>query len=187
LRLLAYRSLLDLYDVNAGSRACWALTGTDTDMARTASTPDGTFYLPTTRERYRKSPACYATATAKDLRWIQQTLALAASSQHGTRMGALAVQGGRVVAQSVNRRRNPPSAVPWVHCSFHAEEGLVRARPDLTGSTVYVARLTTAGRAALARPCSECHASLCAAGVRRTVWTASANTVGVETFHSFMP
>jgi tRNA(Arg) A34 adenosine deaminase TadA len=119
------------------------------------------------------------------MRWIQQTLALAATSQHGYRMGALAVQGGRVVAQSVNRRRNPPSAVPWVHCSFHAEAGLVRVRPELSGSTVYVARLTTAGRAALARPCSDCHALLSDAGVRRTVWTASSTTLGVETFQSF--
>jgi tRNA(Arg) A34 adenosine deaminase TadA len=154
-------------------------------MAQTASSSTGPCSPPLTRERYRTAPACYDTATAKDMRWIQQTLALAATSQHGYRMGALAVQGGRVVAQSVNRRRNPPSAVPWVHCSFHAEAGLVRVRPELSGSTVYVARLTTAGRAALARPCSDCHAMLSGAGVRRTVWTASSTTLGVETFQSF--
>jgi tRNA(Arg) A34 adenosine deaminase TadA len=136
--------------------------------------------------RYRTDvPACYET-TAKDRRWIRQALVLAASSTHGYRMGALAVQGGRVVAQSVNRRRNPPSAVPWVHCSVHAEAGLVRNRPDLSGSNVYVARLTTGGRAALARPCSECHSLLSEAGVRRTVWTASSTSLGVETLQIFM-
>jgi tRNA(Arg) A34 adenosine deaminase TadA len=154
----------------------------DTKMAFTSSeTSSGADQM--IRSIYRThDPACYDTATAKDQRWIQRTLILASTSQHSYRMGALALHGGRVVAQAVNRRRNPPTAVPWVHCSFHAEAGLLRVRPDLSNCTVYIARLTTAGHSALARPCTDCHTLLSDAGVRRTVWTASITTIGVETF-----
>ena len=119
-------------------------------------------------------------STAKDERWIRHALCLAASSRHRNLMGALAVQGGRVVAHAVNRRRNTPANVDWTACSFHAEEGLVRARPRLHGVTVYVARITASGVPGLARPCARCHLLLTEAGVRRTVWTAGGDRLGVE-------
>jgi tRNA(Arg) A34 adenosine deaminase TadA len=130
----------------------------------------------------RVDVAVYDAETAKDRRWIRQTLGLAATSQHSFPMGAIAVLGGRVVAQAVNRRRNSPMNVPWPACSFHAEESLVRTRPELHGATVYVARLTAAGVPGLARPCLRCHDLLTAAGVRRTVWTAPGGMLGVETY-----
>jgi tRNA(Arg) A34 adenosine deaminase TadA len=135
-----------------------------------------------TRSRYRtEDPSELDPATAKDRRWINQTISLASSSQHRFPMGAIAVQGGRVIAQAVNRRRNSPTTVEWAHCSFHAEHALVRTRQNLAGSTVYIARLTSSGQPALARPCLSCHRLLAGAGVRRAVWTSAAGCVGVDT------
>jgi tRNA(Arg) A34 adenosine deaminase TadA len=134
-----------------------------------------------TKTQYSRGAPVRYDSTAKDRRWIRHALALAASSQHRYPMGALAVRSGRVVAQAVNRRRNTPANVEWASCSFHAEEGLVRARSELRGTTVYVARLTPSGIPGLARPCARCHQLLTDAGVRRTVWTAGVDTLGVET------
>ncbi len=120
------------------------------------------------------------TESARDQRWSRVALTAAASSRHGSQMSAIAVQGGRVVSTSVNRRRNDPTTVSWQHCSFHAEEGLVRQRANLVGATVYVARLTRAGTAGMARPCLRCFLLLAGAGVRRVVWTAPKEELGTE-------
>lgn len=118
--------------------------------------------------------------SSKDARWLRRALTLAASSTHRQPMAAVAVSGGRSLVESTNRRRNSPLNVDWQECSFHAEQNLLRLRPELRGTTVYVARLTGAGAPALARPCRRCHTALTEAGVRRTVWTGVNGSVGIE-------
>ena len=132
---------------------------------------------------YRYDLAQLTADTGRDGRWMKRALILASTSQHTRRMGAIAVMSGRILAEATNRRRNPPSSVSWWDCSFHAEESLVRQRPDLHGATVYVARLNASSEPAMARPCTKCHDRLVRAGVRRTVWTASVSgDLGVETY-----
>jgi len=123
-----------------------------------------------------------APAWGRHVRWLGRARELAVRSQHPTRMGALAVTGGRVIAEGVNQRRNTPRLVDWPDCSRHAEAVLVR-RADLAGATVYVARVLRGGDDGMARPCRYCLGQLIEAGVRQVVWTAGPGATGVERIH----
>ena len=134
-----------------------------------------------------RAPSRYRTCTpvgivhpTRDRRWLRVALVAACSSTHSAPTGAIAVKGGRMLASAYNRRRSLPAVVGWPHCSFHAEQGLVRLGARLDGSTVYVARVGIDGESAMARPCRWCHTLLSEAGVRRVVWSTGAAVLACE-------
>lgn len=115
----------------------------------------------------------------RDYRWLQRSTGVAITSKHSFRMGALAIRGGNLIGYAVNRLRNHPRLVEdWYDCSFHAEQSLIE-NCDTVSSIVYVARITPAGKLAMAKPCQSCLRLLTEAGVKRVVWTHGEDTVGM--------
>ncbi len=117
--------------------------------------------------------------SGRDQRWLQRACGVALTSTHSQRMGAIAVRGGNPLQTSVNRFRNHPRVVTrWADCSVHAEAALIETC-DLAGSIVYVARITTGGVAAIAKPCQSCLLLLTTAGTKRVVWTENNDYAGI--------
>lgn len=115
----------------------------------------------------------------RDYRWIQRAVGLALTSSHSYRMGAVAVRGGNMVGYSVNRFRNHPRIVTnWYDCSVHAEQSLAESC-DISGTLVYVARVTPQGKAALAKPCKVCLQLLTEKGAKRVLWTETEDSAGL--------
>ena len=84
-----------------------------------------------------------------------------AAIRHSThpifRMGSVLVQKNRIVSIGSNlRRTHPKSPSKWktIHAEFDAIIGIDQEK--LTGSTLYVARVTRTGRFASSRPCTDC-------------------------------
>ncbi|MGW2602478.1 hypothetical protein [Streptomyces klenkii] len=96
----------------------------------------------------------------------------AGRSQCRFRVGAVLVQGGRMLALASNVPRNSPS-IDYVHASFHAEEVIVRRVGTAPRAVLYVARVNRAGSPMLARPCRRCQFALYAAGITRVHYTTS--------------
>ena len=71
---------------------------------------------------------------------------------------------------------------PERRCPTHHAEARVLRKIAAMDATVYVARATSEGRWANARPCANCERLLKAAGVRSVVYTADAETAGVLRF-----
>lgn len=92
------------------------------------------------------------------------------------RHGAVVVKNGNVLSVGTNIDKNHPNVVSPEHikpgCSVHAEVAAMRrVRGDLSGATIYVARVSKAGLPALSRPCSACERAIDAAGIKRVVWS----------------
>ena len=115
----------------------------------------------------------------RDQRWLQRACGVALTSTHTHRLGAIAVRGGNPNHTAVNRFRNHPRVVDaWADCSVHAEAALLESC-DAAGSIVYVARITTTGNVAIAKPCRACLLLLTASAVKRVVWTEDDDTAGI--------
>lgn len=84
-----------------------------------------------------------------------------------------------MIGYAVNRFRNHPRIVTnWYDCSVHAEQSL-HETCSISGSLVYVARITPQGRAAMAKPCKFCLQLLTEGGVKRVLWTEGEDSVGI--------
>jgi deoxycytidylate deaminase len=115
----------------------------------------------------------------RDQRWLQRACGVALTSTHTQRMGAIAVRGGNPIHAAVNRFRNHPRVVvEWADGSVHAEAAVIESC-DAAGSIVYVARITTGGNTAIAKPCRACLLLLTTAAVKRVVWTEDNDAVGI--------
>jgi deoxycytidylate deaminase len=115
----------------------------------------------------------------RDYRWIQRAIGVAMSSDHRTKIGALAMRGGNLRGIATNRFRNHPRVVPdWYECSVHAEQSLIE-NYDVSGSIVYVARVRARNAVAIAKPCKSCLKLLIKAGVKRIVWTEDEHHAGI--------
>ena len=98
-------------------------------------------------------------------RWMRTALSVALSSTHPRhKIGAVLVKGGAVVASACNLAER----------FKHAETRVLINRDgrDLSGSTLYVARLN--GR--VSKPCEHCMASAYDAGVKKVVFTGFSGT-----------
>lgn len=76
----------------------------------------------------------------------------------------------------VNSYRNDPSmfGIPGCHYSTHAEVAALKAMPEginLKNATMYVARISKGGNAAMSAPCVECQEALKKAGIRKVCYT----------------
>lgn len=118
------------------------------------------------------------TVTAGDLRWLRNAMRAALDSVGGYRLGAVAVRGGSVLGRGANRHRNDPLATGTLDreaWSVHAEQACLRGIRSgrARGGTLYVARLSPAGRPRLARPCGVCAAVARSAGINKVVYTTN--------------
>jgi len=89
--------------------------------------------------------------------------------------GAVIVKGGRVMSVGFNKWRNHPTIIESSkvkrECSVHAEMDAISRVTNPRGATIYIARLSKRGCAALSRPCDNCYKSLIDAGISKIVYT----------------
>lgn len=91
--------------------------------------------------------------------------------------GAVIVKGGRVISTGINKDRSHPRIVSSEHikdhCSVHAEVDAIKKAKDVTGATIYVARVNRRGKARDSRPCSRCYEVIRSNGIKKIVYTTS--------------
>jgi deoxycytidylate deaminase len=106
------------------------------------------------------------------LRFASKVAAL--SDHHRFRLGAVVVKSGRVLSQGVNVTKKGPDTPPFRE-SIHAEVNAMRWASDLDGSTIYVARLNSSEKLALAKPCEYCINHMLHNNVKKVVFSTSEN------------
>jgi deoxycytidylate deaminase len=91
--------------------------------------------------------------------------------------GSVIVKGGRVIATGVNKDRSHPRIVSSEHikdhCSVHAEVDAIKKARDVSGATIYVARVNKRGAARDSRPCNRCYEVIKNNGIKKIVYTTS--------------
>ncbi len=117
---------------------------------------------------------------------LDTAIKLAMKSKFKQRMGAVLVNGGRVISCGINTttKTNPKNRF-WEN-SCHAEESAIRQRlryskktSALEGATLYVARIKPGGSTGLAKPCASCEALIRQVGIRKVIYTTNCSTPGV--------
>ena len=114
------------------------------------------------------------TGQRRKWRWLSRAIRASTKTDGPYMLGAVIVKGGAMLAAEPNRFRNhrATSDTGW---SVHAEAAALHAasRSHLAGATLYVARITPAGRVGMAKPCAECEAAAAAAGITKVVYTTT--------------
>jgi deoxycytidylate deaminase len=91
--------------------------------------------------------------------------------------GSVIVKGGRVISTGVNKDRSHPKIVSSEHikqhCSVHAEVDAIKRAKDVSGATIYVARVNRRGEQRDSRPCSRCYEAIRKSGIKKIVYTTS--------------
>lgn len=110
----------------------------------------------------------------KDSYLLNKAMGLALTSQEKHRHGAIITRKGKVISWGVNSLRNVPAICsnPKHEAGRHAErEAIRRANTDLTGATIYVARINKSGGPLLSKPCKACQEAIEKAGIKKVVYT----------------
>lgn len=111
-------------------------------------------------------------------RWVARAIEVASTSKYRWKLGAVVVEGSRIMGWATNKYRNPP----WLdhaNATLHAEMAAL-ARCPRVGDTVYIARVNSLGEPRLARPCDLCLKGLTERGIRSIVFTTNDGTYAVE-------
>ena len=91
--------------------------------------------------------------------------------------GSVIVKGGRVISTGINKERSHPRIVSSEHikehCSVHAEVDAIKKAKDVTGATIYVARVNKRGKARDSRPCNRCYEVIKNNGIKKIVYSTS--------------
>lgn len=111
-----------------------------------------------------------------DSSFLAAAAKMALTSQYRFRMAALLVKSGRVLGGDVNVPRITPDTPPK-RCSTHAEIRVLKStNTSVYGSTMYIARLISNDRTAMAKPCVWCLEHIINYGISRVVFTCDNNT-----------
>lgn len=91
--------------------------------------------------------------------------------------GSVIVKGGRVISTGINKDRSHPRIVSTEHikdhCSVHAEIDAIKKAKNISGATIYVARVNKRGEARDSRPCKNCFEAIKNNGIKKIVYTVS--------------
>lgn len=91
--------------------------------------------------------------------------------------GSVIVKGGRVISTGINKERSHPRIVSSEHikdhCSVHAEIDAIKKARNVSGATIYVARINKKGAARDSRPCKRCFETIKSNGIKKIVYTTS--------------
>lgn len=113
----------------------------------------------------------------RDQAYLSVASYMATQSKCRMKHGAVVVRGGRVLGTGTNKERNHPMIVSTdhikQHCSVHAEIDAIRKARDVSGATVYVARVNKRGQNRDSKPCSNCYKTMTELGIRKIVYTTS--------------
>jgi deoxycytidylate deaminase len=109
--------------------------------------------------------------------FIKQAIKKAGESILRHKVGAIIVNGGRIISCGRNERRHTRLITGRRHKqSLCAEQSAIlkllknRRQAELVGSTLYVTRMNTKG-SALAKPCSCCQEIIKSVGIRKVFYT----------------
>ncbi len=91
--------------------------------------------------------------------------------------GSVIVKGGRVISTGLNKERSHPRIVSSEHikdhCSVHAEIDAIKKAKDVSGATIYVARVNRRGEQRDSKPCSRCYEVIRNSGIKKIIYTTS--------------
>jgi deoxycytidylate deaminase len=91
--------------------------------------------------------------------------------------GSVIVKGGRVISTGLNKERSHPRIVSSEHikdhCSVHAEIDAIKKAKDVSGATIYVARVNRHGEQRDSKPCSRCYEVIRNSGIKKIIYTTS--------------
>lgn len=101
-------------------------------------------------------------------------------------LGVVIVKGGTVISVAVNTNNYDCYAQKYAHhadlCTTHAEMAainLVKRRIDLTGTKMWIARLTKTGHLGMSKPCPTCQEVIARHGIKRVTYTVNDDTHAV--------
>jgi deoxycytidylate deaminase len=106
---------------------------------------------------------------SRDTRHHDLALKIASTSPHRrARHGAVIARGSRVISLGVNSFRTHPLAR---NCTIHAElAAIVAASGNVSGATLYSARLLANGQPGMSKPCARCARLIRAYGIAKIVY-----------------
>lgn len=107
--------------------------------------------------------------SATDFARIARAIKFAQRSRLRVRVGAYVVGRGKRHAGACNKERNHPR-INYLQASTHAEIGALKQLNNVSGGTIYVARLGAKGRLLPSFPCHRCVPALVATNIKRIVW-----------------
>lgn len=108
----------------------------------------------------------------KDLERFSRAAALAENGQHRAKVGCVAVVGGKIVSGAFNTFRNSQKTVPFSYATYHAETNTIAGIPyeGLTKATLYIARVSAAGKLLASHPCWRCVQEIQSKGIKSVVY-----------------
>lgn len=112
-------------------------------------------------------------------------IALAKTSQHHEKVGAVIARGRRVLASGLNSTKthaairtkiDPNSLVDKLHAELAS---ILRARTDISGTKMYIARISPGKKhgTGLSRPCKLCMNYLRKAGIKEVHYTTGEDDI----------
>lgn len=109
-----------------------------------------------------------------DKSFLASTAKFAIDSDYRVKMAAMVVKSGRVLSVSTNINKRSPTTPPnrW---STHAEIRALRSANETKNATLYIARLSSSGDYATAKPCAWCMEHILTAKIDRVVYTINDN------------
>lgn len=109
-----------------------------------------------------------------DKSFLASTAKFAIDSDYRVKMAAMIVKSGRVLSVSTNINKRSPTTPPnrW---STHAEIRALRSANETKNATLYIARLSSSGDYATAKPCAWCMEHILTAKIDRVVYTINDN------------
>lgn len=124
------------------------------------------------------------TLSNKQRSFLKLAVRMAETSDLPQQHGAVIVKGGSVLSVGVNKWRNKQlvntSDEYNPYLTYHAEiDAISRINTDLTGATIYIARIGKDGSEKFSRPCQRCTQALKASGIKKVVYTTGSENYAV--------
>lgn len=106
---------------------------------------------------------------------LNRAIKLAHLSEARHRHGAAIYKGGSLISVGVNVVKNSAFIIGDAACNpkCHAETMAIKAagQTELSGATIYVARINRTGLPLYSRPCYTCMEAISQAGIKKIVYT----------------
>jgi len=87
---------------------------------------------------------------------LQEALLIAQNSRCKYKHGAVVMRRGKIISRGTNYRRFAPTDRSWRASYVHAEEMAIHMAGDVTGATIFVARVNNSGDPLPSQPCKRC-------------------------------
>lgn len=112
-----------------------------------------------------------------DRQALNKAITVAELSDCHFRHGAVIRKNGNTVAVGVNYNINDPAFldndVAAEHAAVHAEVAALNAckKMNLSGATLYVARINKNGEPRMSKPCARCQKAIRERGIKKVIYT----------------